>query len=95
MEVCWSADLAKHPHDPLPPFPLYTHSQVAKGYREAIPEGWPQPVRELIEACWSGEPAKRPTMEHVSDKLREWRLDARLVSVLEPLPLPPESSSSE
>jgi small GTP-binding protein len=52
------------------PFPLnWKIWQVARsvhaGERPEIPDTLPPHYKELIEACWNGDPHKRPTMRHV------------------------------
>jgi len=40
-----------------------------KGVRETIPPGTPQPLVEVIQATWEGDPQKRPTPKRVADYL--------------------------
>ncbi|CAG9463160.1 unnamed protein product [Pedinophyceae sp. YPF-701] len=42
---------------------------VAEGYRPKIPEKWPAPVAALVQQCWADNPADRPSMSTVVEKL--------------------------
>ncbi|KIY96238.1 Dual specificity protein kinase shkE [Monoraphidium neglectum] len=42
---------------------------VADGYRPPIHDHWPQPVKDLIRACWAPEPSDRPCMNEVVSRL--------------------------
>ncbi len=43
---------------------------VQRGERETIPSDVPKACRELIEACWSADPATRPTAHQVARALQ-------------------------
>lgn len=47
--------------------------KVARGYRVPIPKRWPEPVREIIAACWAQEPRDRPAMADVAQLLSQLR----------------------
>lgn len=47
--------------------------KVSKGFREEIPDGWPQPLKSLIAQCWSQDPDVRPGMNFVVKKLKASR----------------------
>lgn len=64
---------------------------VAKGYRESIPEYWPQPIQLLICDCWHQNPEKRPRMVEVIERLKRVKeqgcikeLDSRIQSLEKP-----------
>lgn len=47
--------------------------KVARGYRVPIPSRWPEPVRELVAACWAHDGADRPSMADVRATLAHLR----------------------
>ncbi len=47
----------------LPP-PLF-----GQGEREALPQRWPQPLRDVIAACWNQDPAQRPSFSRIVREL--------------------------
>jgi hypothetical protein len=44
--------------------------KVSNGFREEIPDRWPQPLKTLIAQCWSQDPDVRPGMNFVLKKLK-------------------------
>lgn len=44
-------------------------AKVSEGYRPPIPEHWPESVRQLIGECWHQDPALRPPMARVRERL--------------------------
>lgn len=42
---------------------------VSNGYRPPIHDHWPQPVKDLIRACWAADPLDRPSMNEVVVRL--------------------------
>ena len=47
--------------------------KVARGYRVPIPRRWPEPVREMIAACWAQEPCDRPPAADIASLLAQLR----------------------
>ena len=45
--------------------------KVARGYRVPIPRRWPEPVREMIAACWAQEPCDRPPAADIASLLAQ------------------------
>lgn len=45
--------------------------RVASGYRPPYPSHMPQPIRELVNDCWSGVSNLRPPIREVVRRLRE------------------------
>ncbi|GFR41823.1 hypothetical protein Agub_g2595 [Astrephomene gubernaculifera] len=45
-------------------------SHVANGYRPPRPQAMPEPLYELISACWAEDPCARPNMTDVVESLR-------------------------
>ncbi len=43
---------------------------MARGWRQPLPKWWPAELRALIEACWAGKPALRPSMGEVVDRIK-------------------------
>lgn len=43
--------------------------EIYKGYRPIISSNIPKSYTNLIEECWSQNPAKRPTFDEISDRL--------------------------
>ncbi len=33
--------------------------KVSNGFRPAIPQQWPEPLRHLVEDCWAQDPVSR------------------------------------
>lgn len=44
--------------------------RIVGGERPTIPSGCPAELRQLIEECWKHEPAERPTVQAVLDRLQ-------------------------
>ena len=44
--------------------------KVSKGFREEIPDRWPQALKSLIAQCWAQDPDVRPGMNFVLKKLK-------------------------
>jgi serine/threonine protein kinase len=42
---------------------------VVKGERPAIPKDCPSKFAQIMSACWSGNPSKRPTMKQLTEDL--------------------------
>ncbi|XP_057471700.1 integrin-linked protein kinase 1-like isoform X2 [Actinidia eriantha] len=60
----------------LPPFYEKQEKEVAKAYAAKVrppfrapTKSYPHGLKELIEECWSENPAKRPTFRHILDRL--------------------------
>lgn len=49
--------------------------KVAGGWRPSFPANMPESIRQLIDKCWSGIPALRPTMMEVVRRLQEIERD--------------------
>eukprot|EP00210_Caulerpa_lentillifera_P004195 g4001.t1 len=43
--------------------------KVAKGFRETIPQHWPDFIKCLISDCWNEDPASRPSFKDIINKL--------------------------
>jgi len=43
--------------------------EVLEGHRPTIPSNCPEPLVKLMKKCWHANPAKRPPMDHVVQKL--------------------------
>jgi serine/threonine protein kinase len=61
----------KHAH--LSMFTLL--NAVAEGARPKVPKDTPPLLSFLIQDCWQKEPEKRPSMEHLLEKLRTYKHD--------------------
>ena len=55
------------PYDGMQPVQAAMH--VIKGNRLDLPSGCPSWYKSLVDACWHGEPEKRPTMIEVKNLL--------------------------
>ena len=71
----WSLWARKSPfsddeHKDLAMFTLLDH--VVKGSRPKIPSDCPPLLSFLVQDCWQMAPEKRPTMEHLLEKLRSY-----------------------
>eukprot|EP00775_Hariotina_reticulata_P003117 gene3117-3395_t len=56
--------------------------RVAEGARLPFPEHFPQPVRDLISACWASEPHERPRMAEVLAQVQAVAADRHCVALL-------------
>lgn len=45
--------------------------RVARGFRPEIPRRWPEPLRDVISACWAQDPHMRPNFTAVVDIMEE------------------------
>lgn len=55
---------------------------VAEGARLPFPDHFPQPVKDLIAACWASEPHERPRMAEVLAQLQAVAADKQCVALL-------------
>eukprot|EP00198_Chlamydomonas_reinhardtii_P003389 XP_001692725.1 predicted protein [Chlamydomonas reinhardtii] len=44
-------------------------AKVSEGYRPPLPERWPHHVKQLIADCWAQDPAARPSMAVVRERI--------------------------
>jgi serine/threonine protein kinase len=57
--------------------------KILRGVRREIPDTVPQPYVELINACWEGDPARRPTFaEIVHRPVESWSFPGTDVSAV-------------
>jgi serine/threonine protein kinase len=47
----------------------------ARAQRPALPPRWPAEAKELLNACWDADPAKRPEFTAIANQLAKWRAD--------------------
>lgn len=45
--------------------------KVFNGYRPPIPEGTPRGLQDLMQACWSHNPAERPSFRFITRTLQK------------------------
>ncbi len=45
--------------------------RVSVGYRPPLRPQWPPEVSSLISACWAQDPAQRPAMDEVVERLKK------------------------
>jgi serine/threonine protein kinase len=43
--------------------------------RPALPPRWPAQAKDLLNACWDADPAKRPEFAVIAETLAKWRED--------------------
>jgi GTPase SAR1 family protein len=55
--------------------PLAIFRRVIAGERPGFPDDCPRQYRDLISACWDGNPLGRPKMETIAQMLSEWNLE--------------------
>ncbi|GAX80924.1 hypothetical protein CEUSTIGMA_g8359.t1 [Chlamydomonas eustigma] len=69
--------------------------KVAGGYREKIPDRWPDGIKALIQQCWDQDPSVRPSMPFVVKRLKEIANDPYALRELIPPPPLPESPTPD
>ena len=52
-----------------PAFETSLYRKIVMGKRPTIPDDCSSSLADLIQACWSGDPSKRPTFRDISKKL--------------------------
>ena len=57
--------------------PLQMFFKVFNGYRPPMPEGTPKGMKDLMEACWSHNPAERPSFRFITRALQRLIIEVR------------------
>ena len=52
--------------------------KVFNGYRPPIPEGTPKGLEDLMEACWSHNPAERPSFKTIVRALQKLIIEVKV-----------------
>ena len=47
-------------------------TQLISGYRLSIPKHAPEPISELMQACWRSDVEQRPTFLDIKEKLENY-----------------------
>eukprot|EP00798_Chlamydomonas_sp_ICE-L_P024311 gene24311-9915_t len=58
--------------------------RVANGFREPIPEYWPDNLKELVGSCWEQDPSMRPNMGTIIRRLQAFKDDSDVIDALIP-----------
>ncbi|GIL93113.1 hypothetical protein Vretifemale_20566 [Volvox reticuliferus] len=66
--VLWELFTCKVPYSEMTPLQAAV-GVVQKGLRPVIPLNCPLPVAEIMEACWTGNPEKRPSFRELAPRL--------------------------
>ena len=61
--VLWELLTQEDPFPDIDTFSMMLDQVVNNNYRPKIPDYCPTRLKQLIEACWNGDPSKRPTFE--------------------------------
>ncbi len=51
--------------------PAQMFFKVFNGYRPPIPEGMPRGLKDMMQACWSHNPAERPSFRFITRTLQK------------------------
>ena len=57
--------------------PVQMFFKVFNGYRPPMPEGTPKGMKDLMEACWSHNPAERPSFRFITKALQRLIIEVR------------------
>ncbi|GFR45868.1 hypothetical protein Agub_g7320 [Astrephomene gubernaculifera] len=68
--VLWELLTCKVPYSDMTPLQAAV-GVVQKGLRPGIPPNCPSPLAELMEACWGGNPAARPSFRDLHPRLQQ------------------------
>ncbi|KAG0597876.1 hypothetical protein M758_12G027400 [Ceratodon purpureus] len=68
-------------------------SKVLGGVRPQLPDGCPDRLKALIEACWSSEPSRRPRFDDICAELRHLKCELFMESAYSKAPKAPRCFS--